>query len=401
MPKLGIITVETPFGSGEAFVLSELCALRELGADMLAVPRDRAAGLFHKKAESLLGDTLCIPWLDIGIAKEFIRFICVRPGLFMKIINAVAFRAGNVKTALKNLVVLPKAVFLARIFRQRHISHIHAHWGTTTSTMAYIINQINGIPWSFTVHRGDISDNNILKAKCETAAFIRCIDANGLEELAGIVRDAALKHKMSVIHMGVAVPELADQPAAASGVFNFLCPANFVPKKGHKYLLEGCRILADKGVEFKCLIAGDGHLEQELKRMAASLGLNGYVEFTGRLPHEELFRLYGERKIQAVVLPSIVTEDRQKEGIPVALMEAMAYGIPVISTNTGGIPELIGNGEGIMIPPGDSAAIAGALERLACDRQYYRELCERGRRKIEADFNLNAISANLLRLVAA
>jgi len=163
------------------------------------------------------------------------------------------------------------------------------------------------------------------------------------------IKDATLIKKLLVIHMGVVIPERNNTALKKAEVFKFVCPADFVLKKGHKYLFEACRILSDRGVKYKCLIAGDGPLEDELREMVKKLKLNDSIEFLGRLPHEKLFDLYGRGEIQVVVLPSIITEDAEKEGIPVALMEAMSYGIPVISTKTGGIPELIGDGSGIMI----------------------------------------------------
>lgn len=396
MSKIAFITAKAPFGSGEAFVLSELCAFKELGADILVVPRDFLAEIFHKKAETLVRNTLSLPWLDLKIAKEFIKFIYCEPILFLKLIKEIAYEARNAKIGLKNLIVLPKAIFLATVFKQKYISHIHAHWGTTTATMAYIIYRITRIPWSFTAHRWDIPEDNILKCKCSTTSFVRCIDEKGLEELAGIVNEASSREKLSMIHMGVGIPEITNQPAAKSEVFTFLCPANFVLKKGHKYLIEGCKRLSASGVKFKCFIAGDGQLEGELKEMVNSLKLNDCIEFLNRLPHEELFDMYAGRGVDAVVLPSILTDDGEKEGIPVALMEAMSYGIPVISTNTGGISELIGDDSGIMVAEKDPEAIASAMGKLIKDPAYYHLMSERGRRKIETDFNLNVISTNLL-----
>ncbi len=87
------------------------------------------------------------------------------------------------------------------------------------------------------------------------------------------------------------------------------------------------------------------------------------------------------------------------EGIPVALMEAMAYGIPVISTNTGGIPELIGDGSGIMVEEKNAEAIADALERLIKDRDYRYEIGRMGRLRVEKEFDIEKNVRDLIELI--
>ena len=102
-----------------------------------------------------------------------------------------------------------------------------------------------------------------------------------------------------------------------------------------------------------------------------------------------------------VILPSITTDKGEHEGIPVTLMEAMAYGIPVISTKTGGIPELIGDGSGIMVEEKNAKAIADAIERLMLDRNFYHILSLKGREKILKEFSIKENAKNLLSLFKA
>jgi len=365
---------------------------------LLIVPRDKADKLFHKEAEPLLHDTLSISWFDFNIIKEFLKYMSIHPVSFFSIVRDVVLKARNAKIAFKNLTILPKGIYVSTILQQGSVSHIHAHWASTTSTMAYIISKITGIPWSFTAHRWDISENNILKEKIKTASFVRVISEQGKKEVLEIIGDASLAKKIRVIHAGVVMPEYKKSVLNVSDIFTFLCPANFVYVKGHRYLFEACRILLDKGFKFMCLVAGCGPLEDELKRIVKNLGLGECVVFLGRLPHEELIALYEQCSINAVILPSIVTDTGDKEGIPVALMEAMSYGIPVISTNTGGIPELFGDGGGIMVKEKNSEVIAGAIEKLIMDMAYCDLISKRAREKVEKDFNISLISQKLLHL---
>jgi colanic acid/amylovoran biosynthesis glycosyltransferase len=396
--KVVYITAKIPFGSPETFILTELLALKKHSMNLLIIPRDKGGKVFHKDAESLIDDTLNIPWFNFRIFFALLEFIFMRPFQLINLLNTIFFRARNVKVGLKNLVILPKALYISSRLKEYSISHIHAHWASTTSTMAYVISTVTGIPWSFTAHRWDIRENNLLKEKTETASFVRVISEKGKRELLEIIQDASLADKIFVIHMGVVVPEYNLATVNRPDIFSFLCPANLLPVKGHKYLFEACKILLDKGVKFKCLIAGSGPLEDNLRNMVKSLELDNNVFFEGILSHEKLLNLYETVLINAVILPSIVTEDGQQEGIPVALMEAMSYGIPVISTNTGGISELIGVGSGIMIDEKKPEAIADAIDNLIKDSDYYNLVSQRGREKIGREFNISLISKKLISL---
>ncbi len=401
MGKIAYITVTAPYGLQESFVLTEMLALKENGADLLIIPRDKIGDeLFHKKAEPLFADAIATPLIDFSIALSCLKYILRHPISFLRIIHKIAIKARSIKIAFKNLAILPKSIYFAAILSRKSIDHVHAHWASTTATMAYIIALLTGIPWSFTAHRWDITENNILKEKCRTALFARIISERGRKEVAEIIKDKSLEKKVSVIYMGVDIPGCMNDKFSFSEPFTFLCPANLYTVKGHRYLLEACRILLDKGIKFKCLIAGDGYLEDELKKTAIKLNLSECVEFLGRLPHERLFSLYANGVINAVTLPSIKTEDGEEEGIPVVLMEAMANGIPVISTNTGGIPELIGDGSGIMVAEKEPDAIASAIEKLMRNQNYYNFISSQGRERILRDFNTSTITGKLLILFA-
>ena len=394
--KLVYITAKAPFGSQETFIINEMLALKSSGIDLLIIPRDKDELIFHKNGELLIDNTLCISWFDLNIFMYFFQFIFKNPLKFFHLLNIILLKAKNIKIGLKNLLILPKALYVSKLLKRDSVSHIHAHWASTTATMAFIISKVTGIPWSFTAHRWDIKENNLLKEKCKTASFVRAISDEGRKEIIKIVKDESLTDKISVIHMGVILPEYKINYKRESDIFIFICPANFVPVKGHRYLLEACKILLDKRIKFRCLLAGDGPLERELKEFVKNNNLNYYVEFLDRLSNERLLELYEKGIVDAVVLPSIITQDGEKEGIPVALMEAMSYAIPVISTDTGGISELIGNENGIMIREKDQEAIAKAVERLIKDKKFYYFTSQNGRRKIEKEFNMSLISKELL-----
>jgi len=278
------------------------------------------------------------------------------------------------------------------------VQHIHAHWGSTTATMAYIISQLTGISWSFTLHRWDIKENNMLEEKVKSAKFVRCISENGRNELLSTI-SRKYENKVKVIHMGVKTPDKISEPNINRDFFTIVTPANLLEVKGHKFLVEACSILIERGIDsFQCIFYGEGPLRTELEKLIQEKGLTEYIKIPGSIPHQELLKIYKNHKVDIVVLPSITTADGEHEGIPVALMEAMAYGIPVISTNTGGIPELIGDGSGIMVEEKNAEAIADALERLIKDRDYRYEIGRKGRLKVGKEFDIEKNVRDLIEL---
>lgn len=393
--KIAYITVKLPYGRQETFIIPEIKEVIRQGHEALVFPFRPDGEIFHREAEGLRDITHSAKMLSFkvfaGALFEFLR----RPVKGAGIILKVVLNSRSPFIALKNFAAIPKGFYAARVFRQAKVEHIHAHWASTTATVAYIASHLTGIPWSFTAHRWDIAENNLIKDKVKSGVFARAIDENGRQEIIDITKNNDLKEKALVIHMGVKIPILKDFPNRNNRIFSIICPANLRPIKGHKYLIEACKILDEKEINFTCLIAGDGPLEGELKSLVRSLNLSERVKFIGRLPHEKLLEMYRNKDVNLVVLPSIVTHDGEKEGIPVALMEAMAYGIPVISTETGGIPELVRDA-GLLVPPGDSNGLADAIAQVTSDTLLYQELQSKGRKRVEEDFEIGRNTVKLL-----
>jgi len=397
---IAYITAHTPFGKGETFVLEEIFALAELGVELLIVPRNSPKEVFHDLGRQLLDRTVWLPLFSGRILLAFLKAAALKRRLW-EILADILHHSRTPRILVKNLAVVPKAVFIANLLCQAKVQHIHAHWGSTTATMAWIASELTGIPWSMTLHRWDIAENNMLKLKVERSAFVRCISEDGRREVLRIVGEQ-YQHKVKVLHMGVRLPDtLPEKSCLTRQVFVIACPANLVPVKGHRFLIEACALLRERGVRnFKCLIIGDGPLEAELRRQVGELRLEEEVEFLGWLPHEKLMQMYEQGEVDVVVLPSIVTEEGEKEGIPVALMEAMAYGIPVISTETGGVPELL-SGAGIIVPPKSPQALAEAIIELMKTEKFRRQLARLGRARVEMSFSLKLNIQKLLQLMEA
>jgi glycosyltransferase involved in cell wall biosynthesis len=225
------------------------------------------------------------------------------------------------------------------------------------------------------------------------------ISRHGRDEILGIlgVRECP---KLLVMHMGTGVPERpADGPPERVKVFRIACIANLVEKKGHRYLIEACRLLRERGCRFVCHIVGDGPLRGELEALARTYGLRDVVHFLGPFPHDRVMKMFREHEIDLMALPSIIDSSGELEGIPVALMEALAYGIPAISTETGGIPELLGDGAGALVKPADAQALTDAIQRIMEDSEYRATLIETGYARVSADFNIQTVADRLVELM--
>ena len=397
--RLVYITVSMPFGPEEAFLVAEANELTRQGCDMLIVPRSPKGKIFNQDAVGLGRRSLRRPLLGPSVVFFALLESLRRPGATIRALKLV-MQSQSARTRIKNGAAFPKGLWLACVARKWRADHIHAHWGTTTATMALVAGEVTRIPWSLTLHRDDIAHPNLLGAKMEKAFFTRFISRSGLE----IARDVGAlvpSDRSRVIHMGVSIPELP--PAARTGtrIFTLLCPAHLYPVKGQEYLVDAVAILHDRELPCLLLLVGQGGLRTSLEQQVARLDLTAAIRFLGQVPHEKIVGWYQEGAIDAVVLPSVDLGEHEHEGIPVSLMEAMAYAIPVVSTSTGGVPELLGEGAGVIVRPRDPTALADAVERLIRDPLLRSRLGAAGRQRIKEQYSVERTSAELLACIRA
>lgn len=386
------VTSSLPFGPGEAFLIPEIRELIHQGHRVIVVPVFPRGQVLHQDARSLLKivraehviSVRVLAWALVAFLKYPLRAIMC----FVLIL-----KSRNIKILLKNLAIYPKALWLAVHAMKWKVDHIHAHWASTSATMAMIASMVSGIPWSFTAHRWDICENNLMSVKINRAVFARFISKSGvklLRQFCGKVNE----RKVKVIPMGVDVVRNDERNGMDSRDLvshTVLCPANMIVVKGHIYLLRAFGILKERGIPVRLWLAGDGKLRRRLEIEADELGITDTVVFLGQVSHSRLLQFYRNRQISMVVLPSIDMGNGVQEGIPVSLMEAMNYGVPVISTRTGGIPELLEDGAGLIVPPRDPQALADAIALLAESADLRTKLGKAGRKVIEQKHDVQKI----------
>lgn len=185
----------------------------------------------------------------------------------------------------------------------------------------------------------------------------------------------------------------APRPDRGDGPVEVLTVARLVEKKGLRFALEALsEVAAD--VDLRYRIAGDGPLRDALERRTRDLGLEGTVEFLGWQEQEEVRKLLEEAHL--FLLPSVTSDDGDKEGTPTVLLEAQARGVPVVSTYHAGIPEIVDEGgSAVLVPPRDSQALADALRDLATSPDRWDEMGKKGRRYVEKRHSLTATADRL------
>jgi len=379
-------------GGGEAFFLPEIRELLRLGHELRFLPRS-ASGRLTPEAEELGPISINAPLFSFEVARAALAEVWSKPLRSLRALRVV-LRASPT-TALKNLAVFPKALYVSRVANAWGASHIHAQWASTTATIALVASELSSIPWSFTGHRGDIVANNLIGQKVHRAKFVRVISDSGACMLGRALAPEEAR-KVRCIHMGLDVSRAPPVPIATANRLVLACPANMIPVKGHRYLLEAVQTLAEEGLDCKLRLFGDGELRGQLEAQCTRLGIAARVTFHGHVPRSQLLSAYERGEIGIVVLPSLDLGHDLHEGIPVSLIEAMTYGVPVVSTTTGGIPELLAGNAGMLVPPGDASALARAVHLLATDPLAYQSYATAGRARVESSFDVRSVIRELL-----
>ncbi|MDH3285411.1 MAG: glycosyltransferase, partial [Acidobacteriota bacterium] len=289
-----------------------------------------------------------------------------------------------------------QAGYVAERAARLGVQHFHAHFATRATTAALLASSISGIPYSFTAHAFDIYRSSVrpqvLSDKIRNASFVVTISEANREYLKGVANGSAAN--VALVRNGIDLQRFRPNGATADPPFTVLSVARLVEKKGLPVLVAACRILRDRGVSFRCQIIGRGRQRPQLLDLIDRWDLRRTVRLLGGRRQGEVLEFY--RSAHAYVLPSIVGGDGNKEGLPVSIVEALACGLPVVSTPIAGIPEVVTHGtNGLLVPPGDAAALADALQRIITDRATYDRLRNNARRTVEKSFDTGQTSKDL------
>jgi glycosyltransferase involved in cell wall biosynthesis len=307
------------------------------------------------------------------------------------------------KVYVKELLL---AIALAdRVMDAPDLRQLHAHFCHGATTVTWLAAMIVGLPFSFTAHAKDIycsslNPNGLLERKLAAARFaVTCTEANRqhLQRYAARTPVHRIYHGLNVEFSSLVSRDSSRQPPR-DGSFHVLGVGRLVPKKGFDVFVEACGLLARRGVPVSATIVGepDEHAEDVDERVVR-LGLTKQVQ---RRPAMGQAALYDEyRRASVFCLPCRILENGDRDGIPNVLLEAMATGVPVVTTNVSGIPELVTDGvTGLLVPPDDPEATAAALLRLFADPDLAARLGRAGQALVRERFDGDRLAGELAAL---
>ena len=380
----------------ETFVLYEMLAVEAEGVPVEIYPLMREkTNVMHSEAVPLVKRAHFTPIMSPGIVASNLRYLFRKPGTYLGTLwTSLRATWGSRRFFAGILAFFPKAVHMAHLMSKDNIGHIHAHFASHPAAVAFIIHQMTGIPYSFTAHGSDLHrDQHMLCEKISSAKFAAAISNYNKEMMAELCGKA---DRIMIVHCGVNTQ--AFQPKTPQNEqLNVLCIGTLHEVKGQTHLIEACRLLKERDIDFVCHLVGSGGDLEMLQKQTAEAGLTDKVRFHGRLPQNEVIAML--KAVDVVAAPSVPSADGRREGIPVALMEAMATGKPVVASRLSGIPELVEDGQsGFLIEPGDAQGIADALATLSSDAALREKMGQAGREKVLNEFDLSKNAVTLAQL---
>lgn len=410
-PKVGYVLKMFPRFS-ETFILNEILELehRRLPVCIFSMkaPNERVR---QPGVARVRGHVWTIPpWRGSALGTHVtchLRCLCRAPRRYLRTL-LFAWQRGS-RAAWSKFGAAP---FIVERARAAGVEHFHAHFASGPARQAKFASMLSGIPFSITAHAKDLfwaghqhGKNNKLKKRVRQAAFVVTISEYNRRFIHSL-NFKIPRRRVITIYNGLDLDrwpflrpdgQHVDAPVGAPPLI--LAVGRLVPKKGFAVLIEACRLLSAQGLKFRCVIAGDGPEEPDLRQCIAAAQLGDLIELPGSVPQHRLIEeLY--RQATVLVQPSVVAADGDQDGIPTVILEALAIGLPVIATRISGIEEAVIDGQtGLLIPPDNAHALSNALDRIITQRDLAARLAVGGRRLAEKRFSLKQNLKVLVHLI--
>lgn len=379
----------------ETFVVDEIAALRRHGVGVFVLNAFRPQIEADPQKELIRRQSFYFPFRYRGVTGANVRAAIGSPFAYFRCLPRLGLDGENLR-------MLALAAYYAREVRAEGITHIHGTFGTRTTTLASVVADLAGVPFSFTTHAYDIFRwNRSLEWKIAHAAFVRTISAFNKRYIVEHYK-VVDPDTIHVRYLGVDLAEFPfrpDQPAHRP--FRVVTVGRLTPTKGHDDLIAACDLLRREGHDLRGQIIGGGESAADLAGMVAGRGLQDVVNLSGPLGRDRVRAALNGADVFVLACRKADVGDDQ-DGIPVALMEAMALGVPVVSTVTSGIPELVEHGvSGLLAGQRDPVGLADAMAALIRDPQLGQRLRVAARHTVERSFNLHTNARQLVDLFAA
>jgi glycosyltransferase involved in cell wall biosynthesis len=373
----------------ETFILNEILGLESLGIPIEIYSLKRPAEeRTHASVAKVRARVTYVPSLlpnlldALRCVAAHAVLLAISPLLYWR---TLSFFLRIQKSRLKDFA---QAGFLARRLQRRRITHLHAHFANVPASIAELAHRFTGISYSFTAHAKDIylTPKDELGRKMRYASFVLTCTGFNATHLAGISDGRTpIQLVYHGVDLGYFQPEHAHRDQAE-------CPeivsvGRFCEKKGLSYLIEACALLKRENRRFRCRIIGYGELRDSLLAQISELAVDDCVSLEGPFTQDQVREVY--TRAGAFVLPCVVTDNGDRDGIPNVLLEAMSMGVPVISTGVSGIGELVRHtANGLLVRERDAAAIAESISLLLDDPEFAARLAQSGRDTVLQRFEM-------------
>ncbi len=346
----------------------------------------------HQQARELLCHTHYSPLFSWAVIRAQMYFLWRSPLRYARALARTIWQTYREPLMLaRALIVFPVSVYFARLCKEQKIDHIHAHFVWLEGLAAGIAKDLLDISFTIQPHAHGLFKRNRCNVRRELENASRVITISTyhrayIADLCPRIDEADVE----VVYCGVESDRMqSTTKSSRDGQLQILSVGRLIEKKGYEYLIDACAALMKRGVDFRCQIVGDGPCDTTLKQRIRQHGLEERVMLLGPLSQEHICELYRQADIFA--LPCVVARNGDRDGIPVVLMEAMAFELPVVTTAVTGIPDLVQDREnGLLVEERNAADLAEALESLCADPGLRARLGSRARRTIVDKFDVGA-----------
>jgi colanic acid/amylovoran biosynthesis glycosyltransferase len=404
--RVGYLASHYPAVS-HTFVLREIHALRKLGVEV------ETFSIHRTPTDQLLADAdreeaartyTVLPVRALDFAASHLAAFARSPSSYLSTLGLAVRRANpGLRGRLWGLFYFAEAMPIWRAAKRRRIHHLHAVFGDVASDVALLVTRYagNDWTWSMAIHGpdefSDVRGAN-LADKLAAARFVIAISDFGRSQLM-TVSDEERWDDIHVVRCGLdpkafPVEEHAEHPRAAdTDNAHIVCVGRLIHVKGQALLIQAVAELRERGLEARLTLVGAGPERANLEQLGSRLRISEHIVFAGAVGQDHIQSIY--RSADVFCLPSLA------EGLPVVFMEAMALRIPVVASRIMGVPELVEHGRtGLLVTPARLDLLVDALARVLADPALRERLAGEARKKVLAEFDVNASAAKLREIFA-